>query len=320
MTLSATIDVYGARILFETNSREYYSDFISEYGGHKVGGGEANGRITVTEGEGLDLAPPPEAVRVSMQFPASSTYVHKGTFYFMEEGRHMVRLDPSARVIEVSAAPGAGMSDKIRYLSKRLLVRLLEDAGFSWMHGSSVGSEKGALAFTGPSGSGKTTCLLTMLDGGHRMVADDVVLFRGGSVHPFRMRSMIHRSTIRRFSSLGPLASGNTRWVPGADGTWADLGDIYPVEGAPVPPRAIFNTYVWNSEPSSCRPCPPAKALPKLIKNYVLESGGIYEPSSEAVKGAFSAYSELLDRTPCFDLYIGRDTKGLRETIEGAIR
>jgi hypothetical protein len=320
MTLSATIDVYGARLTFETNSHGYFRDFMSEYGGHRSDGAEARGRITVTEGEGLDLLPPPEAIRVSMQFPANSTHVHKGVFYFIEEGRSRVRVDPSARAIEVSAAPSAGMADKIRYLSKRLLVRLLEDAGFSWMHGSAVGSVGGALAFTGVSGSGKTTCLLTMLEGGRRMVADDVVLFRGGSVHPFRMRSMIHRSTIQRFASLKPLASGSTRWVPGADGTWADLGDIYPVEGSPVPPRAIFNTYVWNSEASACKPCPPAKALPKLIKNYVLESGGIYEPSSEAVKAAFAAYSGILDSTPCFDLYVGRDTKGLRETIEGAIR
>jgi hypothetical protein len=320
MTLSATIDVYGARLLFETNSQEYFSDFIREYGSHRAAGGDAQGRITVVEAEGQDFEPPREAVRVTMQFPDNSTWVRSGMIFFIEKGRSRVRVDPSSRQMEVGVAPGANMADKLRYLSKRLLVKLLEDRGFSWLHGSSATSSSGVLAFTGVSGSGKTTCLLTMLEAGYRMVADDVVLFKGGLVHPFRMRSMIHRSTIERFASLKPLASADTRWVSGADGTWADLGDIYAVGQSPVPPKAIFNTYVWNSEISSCKPCPPAKALPKLIKNYVLESGGIYEPSTEDVKGAFSAYSQILEKTPFFDLYVGRDTKSLRETIEGAIR
>jgi len=320
MADSITIDVNGARVLFETNSKESLSEFLSEYGWHRGEGGPAQGRLTVTERADVGFNPPQGAIRIAMQFPANSTYMHDGVFFLIERGRFTASIDPSSRHIKIEAVPGADIADRVRYFSKRLLVKLLEDNGFAWMHGAAVSSGGGALAFTGPSGSGKTTCLLTMLEGGSGMVTDDVILFKGGMVHPIRLRSMIHRSTMERFASLRPLATDGSRWVPGADGVWADLGRIYRVQASPVPPKAIFNTYVWNSEESSCKPCPPNRAIPKLIKNYVMESGWVYEPTAENVKGFFSAYAELLDRVPCHDLYVGRDSRSLKEAIEGALR
>lgn len=319
--LSFRISAYGVTILVETELEGIGSALIEEYRGH-IAEGDAppSGSIRIRREEQVLPRIPDRAVRVSTVFPSSSVYSHQGRVYFHDEGQFMVAVDPASLSIDVWASPAANLFEKLRYLSKHLLISALERRGIIWLHGSAASGKNGALLFTGVSGSGKTTCLLAMIGRGSKMVTDDVILIEGGKVLPFYMRSMVHSSTIERFPALRAHLASASAWDSKADGSWLDLGKAFGVERAPLVPRALFNTHVWNSDLSECMPSPPMRAVPKLIRNYLLESGSVFEPSRDQSKRAFSAYSSLAESIPCFDLYVGRDTGRLTEAIEGALR
>lgn len=263
---------------------------------------------------------PEFAVRVSTVFPGSSVFAHSGSLYIHEPGNCLICVRTAPLEVEAWVSPEYDAFEKLRYLAKHLVVKSLEAKGLFWIHGSAVSpNDGGALIFTGVSGSGKTTCLLAMLEIGYRMVSDDVVLVRGDSVLPFYLRSMIHAKTVERFPTLRAPFKGS-RYDPRSDGSWINLGDHYPVEKDAIKPAAIFNTFVWKSGRSVCRPSNPEKTVQKLVRNFILESGSIFEPSSALAKKAFEAFSRLAESVPCFDLYIGTENPPLIEAIRGAIK
>lgn len=319
--MSFKVKVYGARLLVEAELEGIGAELLEEYRDHLTEEpGDVSGRISIhAEDPVLDHVPD-RAVRISTVFPSSSVYSHGGRVYFHDEGNFSISVDPQGLSIDVWAAPRANLFEKLRYLSKHLLITALERKGIMWIHGSASSDGSGALLFTGVSGSGKTTCLLAMIGRGHRMVTDDVILLEGGKALPFYMRSMVHSRTLERFPGLMPHLRSASAWDEKADGSWLNLGKAFGVERAPLPPRALFNTHVWNSDGSECRPSPPMKTVPKLVRNYLLEAGTVFEPSQDQAKRAFAAYSSLAESVPCFDLYVGRDTRGLVEAIEGALR
>ncbi len=323
---SVIISAQGASILFETDSHEYLKAMQDEFGGHASAGSTAKigGRISVILQDPVEEAVPECAIRLSTVFPSSAVYAHKGLTYMAETGSFFITINPAVPEISIRVSPSARIFEKVRFLTKRLLVKAVEDSGLFWMHGSAVcdGNGDGALLFTGVSGSGKTTSLLTMLERGYRMVTDDVIILREKEVLPFYLRSMIHTKTVERFPSLRKAFSsvGAGEYSAQSDGIWLSLGQLYSAEEKPVAPRALFNTHVWNSERSECRPATDMKTVPKLIRNYMLESGSIFEPHQDQARRVFSAYSSLASSIPCFDLYVGRSTPGLYEAIMGALK
>uniref|UniRef100_A0A7C3IXQ6 HPr kinase/phosphorylase C-terminal domain-containing protein n=1 Tax=Candidatus Methanomethylicus mesodigestus TaxID=1867258 RepID=A0A7C3IXQ6_9CREN len=319
--LSFKIKVYGVSLLVESELEEAGNELLEEYRDHLTGEPTAiSGTIRILREEPVLDHVPDRAVRISTVFPSSSVYSHGGRVYFHDEGNFSISVDPSSLSIDVWASPKAKLFEKLRYLSKHLLITALERKGTMWIHGSASSYGSGALLFTGVSGSGKTTCLLAMIARGHRMVTDDVILLENGKALPFYMRSMVHSRTLERFPDLKPHLSSASVWDEKADGSWLNLGKAFGVEQRPLPPKALFNTHVWNSDGSECRSSPPVKAVPKLMRNYLLESGSVFEPPQDQAKRAFAAYSSLAEAIPCFDLYVGRDTRGLIDAIEGALR
>ena len=320
---SVNINFHGASVLFETDSEEYLGIILSEYRDHiSEGGGRASHRMAVMTEEPVQERIPDEAIRLSAVFPSASVYAHRGKTYLSEVRKFFIEISPASSEIEVRVSPAARISEKVRYLSKRLLVKAIEDSGLTWIHGSSACDGSGALVFTGVSGSGKTTALLTMLEKGYSMLTDDVIVFKEGKILPFCMRSMIHSKTAERFPHLRSAlkTAAASEWDPQADGAWLNLGRVFQSASSPVAPRALFNTHVWNSERSECRLSDAAKTVPKLIRNYMLESGSVFEPSQAQLKRTFTSYSSLADAIPCYDLFVGRDSQALHEALRGALR
>ncbi|MDI9643817.1 MAG: hypothetical protein QFX35_01210 [Candidatus Verstraetearchaeota archaeon] len=317
-----TCSIHGAAVYFRIEMDELAADLMEEFREHAGSGSfRSDASLVMRKEDPVQDRLPECAVRVSTVFPSSSVFAHRGKIYIHDPGNYLICTSPESLEVSIWASPSARIFEKVRYLSKHLVVKALERRGFHWIHGSSVsqGPGGGALIFTGVSGSGKTTCLLTMLENGYRMVSDDVVLLKESLVFPFYLRSMIHTGTVRRFPSLRK-AFERSRYDPGADGSWVNLGEYFPVQKEAVKPVAIFNTSVWNSESSECRPSTPAKTVPRLVRNFLLESGSIFEPSQEYARAAFAAFSSIAESVPCFDLYVGRGNRSLYEAVQGALR
>ena len=313
--------VCGATLHFETNSQPLLDDFIKEFGHYTCERMlRAGGKISIFEEKKVDFEVPEGAVRDSIVFPSTSMYVHGAKIFLLEKGKYFITIDQAKCEANIHVKPSSSIFEKIRFIAKRFIVRLLEDRGILSIHGSAVANDDGASVFTGVSGSGKTTSLLTMLEAGYRMIADDVVLVDKDVVLPFYLRSMIHKDTLRRFPSLSLAMAKSSTWIAEADGWWLNLADIYPAQLEPTIPKAIFHTHVWNSTKSSCKKAEPNKLLSNLVRNYSMEAGAIFQANTEQLKKVFSTYSNIVERTPCYDLYIGRDPKILARTIEGAMQ
>ena len=308
--------VYGVALKFETNSKQVHAMFLKEFGSYasdRVDKIEAN--ISVLEGDKFDFKVPEYAVRDSIVFPSAAMYVRKGKIFLLEEGKYFIVVDQTKYEVDAHTKPSSPIFEKVRFITKRALIRLLENKGFVSIHGSAVSDDGGALLFTGVSGSGKTTSLLTLLERGYRMVSDDVILMNE-EVLPFHLTSMIHKDTLKRFPSLASGLAKNSRWVAEANGWWMNLSSLYPVQQGPTIPRTIFHTHVWNSVKSSCREIDPSKMLSNLMKNYMMEANVIFKPTSEQLKRVFLAYSKIVEEKPCYNLYVGRNPKRLFRTIK----
>jgi hypothetical protein len=311
------LSVYGVTLDFETDSQMVFDEFIKEWGsyaGYESDG--KGGKLSVLAKTKVDLNVPEGAIRDSIVFPSTAMYFHEGNILLVKEGEYFIRIDPAECEAHVFLRSSSHIFEKMRFIAKRFIIRLLEDKGIVSIHGSAAGSDKGALLFAGASGSGKTTSLLALLEKGCRMVADDVILVGDEVVLPFYLRSMIHKDTLKRFPSLSSGMANSGTWVPEADGWWIDLEDIYPVERKPTVPKAIFYTHVWNSKGSSCKEAEPSKMLSNLVRNYSAEAGIIFSPTPEQLKRVFSVYSKIVEKVPCYDLYIGNDLKSLSGTIQ----
>jgi hypothetical protein len=310
--------VYDATLDFETSSQLFFDEFIREFGGYTSNEAvEGGGKIRLLEKTKVEFEVPEGAVRDSIVFPSTAMYLHEGSIFLAKEGDYFININPAKCEANAYLRSSSHIFEKMRFIAKRFIIRLLEDKGIVSIHGSAVRNDKGALLFTGASGSGKTTSLLALLEKGCQMVADDVILVDDEVVLPFHIRSMIHNDTLKRFPSLSSGIAKSGTWVAEADGWWVNLGDIYPVQREPTIPGAIFHTHIWNSTRSSCMKTEPNKMLSNLVRNYSLEAGIIFSRTSEQLKRVFSAYSKIVENIPCYDLYIGRDLESLSRTIQG---
>jgi hypothetical protein len=81
----------------------------------------------------------------------------------------------------------AGLDDTIddetarTMLSGMVLVELLWSRGRLCLHGAAVGLPQGAVAFVGPSGSGKSTLAAAMMNAGHPLLTDELLILEPAS-------------------------------------------------------------------------------------------------------------------------------------------
>jgi hypothetical protein len=313
------LNVHGATMRFETNAKPHYDEFLKEFGLHASDkSNEIDGTIRLSETDEVDFEVPEGAIRDSIVFPSASMYVHRSKIFLLEKGKYFITIDPTKFEVDAHVKPSCRIFEKIRFITKKTLVRLLENKGIISIHGSAATDDDGALLFTGMSGSGKTTSLIALLERGYRMLTDDAVLIDEEAVLPFYLRSMIHRDTLERFPSLASGITKTNILIQEADGWWINLGHLFPLQQEPSTPRAIFHTQIWNSIKSSYRKIEPSKMLSNLIKNYMTETSVIFKPTAHQLKQVFSAYSKLVEQKPCYNLYIGRDPERLFRAIEEA--
>jgi len=60
--------------------------------------------------------------------------------------------------------------------------------------------------------------------------------------------------------------------------------------------------------------------LSYIIRDYMTEAGVIFPVTSDRLKKVFSVYSRVLERKPCYALYVGKNIEGLVKTIEDAVK
>jgi hypothetical protein len=320
MHLQTHIRVYGVIVEFKTNDKSMYAEWTKEFGQYTDHTADApDGRITVLVKDKMSFEVPEHAVRDSIVFPSASVYVYKGQIFLLEREKYFIILDPENFESKIYVKLKSSVFEKVRFITKRFLIGSLENKKIFSIHGSAVCKGSGTIVFCGVSGSGKTTCMLSMLEKGYRMVADDIVLMDGDSILPFFLRSMIHKDTLKRFPSLASGIDNGSTWVAEADGWWLNMSDVYRVQQEPAFPKAIFHTHVWNSTSSSCEKIEPSKLLPSLMKNYMMEAGAFFQPNSGQVKRAFAAYLKIIEKSNCYNLYVGTDSNKLYKTIKDVV-
>jgi hypothetical protein len=136
----------------------------------------------------------------------------------IEQGRNFVQFDLRKNRIQLSVTPEKLYIGDVVYLLYLLFTKILQEAGYFLVHGSSVACNHKAVLFVGPSESGKTMVSFALcLKHGFSLVSSDMSLLKregneilvvGGtrecSMYPGTMETVFGRTEMFPNSSRGP--------------------------------------------------------------------------------------------------------------------
>lgn len=91
-------------------------------------------------------------------------------------------IAPDGRTITFDPAPAGRLDIARTDLVARVLLHCVDDGAITWLHGSAVAVNDGAIGFLGPSGAGKSTTALALARAGARHICDDTLPVEAGPV------------------------------------------------------------------------------------------------------------------------------------------
>jgi hypothetical protein len=261
---------------------------------------------------------PEFAIRDSIMFPSAEMYVLNNLIFLEDKEEYIISIDSREKSVEAYFKPSVSITEKIRFLTKRVLIRSLELRNIFFIHGAAIEWDGSSIIFAGSSGSGKTSALITLLEKGKKLITDDTVLFKEQIVLPFYIRSMIHRDMLKTFPKLKKGIGSNATWVSEAKGWWMDIGDIFSFHAKGLPLSKIFYLYVWKSSKTRCEEISKKEMLSKLYRTYIQETTQIPLDTGLHDK-VFAAYHSLLEHVDCYKLFVGKDREELIDVIEHVV-
>lgn len=270
------------------------------------------------DGEMLSDLQPTHACRVQFtRHGARYRYTHScsGAFEIDEHGRDIV-FEP---------APGGRLDVARTDLIARVLLHCVDQGRITWLHGSAVAVDSGALAFLGPSGAGKSTMALALARAGARHICDDTLPVEGGD--PPVIRASDH--TLRLCTdSRAHLAPDDPAIRRQSDGkyilTHAGLSAAAQDTGEGGKPLSALYLLERDDDHSAGAPgapvvrrrlIPPRVALPMLMQH--LKLGLIVRPGTPVLM--LQRLGALSRTVPVYELRVTRDWTRIDELARQVI-
>lgn len=252
------------------------------------------------------------------------TYSESQEQLYMEvEDRITASGDCCSGYVRVTCRPRDGqISSRDRWLLSHPiltlpLLELLKRRNLYNVHASCASIEGRAIVLPGSSGSGKSTLAVALALAGFEFQGDDMLFLANTSAGPqvraFPDEIDISTETAMFFPELAHLAQTPRRagWPKHGIRAESDLGARVVLEAQPA--VVVFPTIAAAKE-SRLAPIGQSEALLELLPNVLLTD-------REAALAHVDALNELVERTPCFRLFTGRDwtetSRLLRSTLAG---
>jgi hypothetical protein len=287
--------------------KEIHKDFgaFETKNGYKV-----NGKMEILETEEtFPITVPPYAIRETILPPNAAIYTVENFRFIEEKEKRIMRLNFENNEIIGYFKTSINYRMFIRFALKWLLIKVLENKGISFIHGSGVEKDGSSFFFVGPSGSGKTHTLIAFLLAGYKLITDDIILVKEGKVIPFHLRSKILNNMIIEMPFLKKGLTEKSSQL--LDVGWhIDLADIFTVQKKQVYPSKLFYIYVWNASETQIEAIPKKEMLSRLFHIYQNElSNSIWfnHDIEESMKKIFTNYEAFVQKVDCFKVYAGKD-------------
>ena len=194
------------------------------------------------------------------------------------------------------------------------------DAGLQVMHAGLVAAPNDSVGagvlFPGMGGSGKSTSALTCLEAGWWYLGDDYIGLAGDAQHGFVGHSVYNSSHIEPHH-LERFAHLKSHAIPARneqeDKYLVLLNDIYPGQFlCSVRIRAIAIPRITDKHESQWQPAKRSQALLALAPSSVVMIPGQHPKSLDRL-------AQLIQDTPCYWLYLGRDLQSIPRCAEQII-
>jgi len=223
--------------------------------------------------------------------------------------------------VHVVCRPGVGQTDsRDRWLLSHPiltlpLLELLKRRNLYNVHASCASIEGRAIVLPGSSGSGKSTLAVALALAGFEFQGDDMLFLvnapAGPQIRAFPDEIDISTETATFFPELAHLAQAQKRvgWPKHGIRAESHLGARVVLEAQPV--VVAFPT-VAATKGSCLVPIGRSEALLELLPNVLLTD-------QEAAVAHVDALSELVERTPCFRLFTGRDLTETSRLLRSAL-
>jgi hypothetical protein len=219
-------------------------------------------------------------------------------------------VTPDAR--HIHARPLATVDDEamLAYLLVDALSFSMVRLGWEPLHATAVATDRGVAAFLGNSGAGKSTLAAAFVQGGARLVTDDMlILIRHGSgwfAQPGPPRIKLYREMARR------ILGADSRGIP-MNAVTQKL--IIPLDAkqAMELPAATAALYILHDadEPATgqalIQPLSPARAFPAMLAH----TAGHYPSEADRLRRQLEFAAHLLADVPVKTLSYPRDLNGV---------
>ena len=325
---SCTFKVADAVLSFTTNSGRLIDEIKKDFEPYTTGSTpsiDAKANIIETDQQ-FPLNVPEFAIRETVVATNSFIFSKNGTKFIVEGKKRFFRVDLEKNETIGYIKPSYNFLLYarimfIRFLLKWMVIKSLENKGTTFIHGSGVMRGDSSLLFIGPSGFGKTHILVTLLAEGYKLITDDSILFGGGKVIPFHIRSKIIRNLIDKFPILKkgvPPHNMKSTYVPKV-GLLVDLADIFSVQKQAIQPSKLFYIYVWNARQTKIEPIPKKEMLSRLFHNYQVEVGNTLwsgYKTDEAMKKIFPIYNDFIENVECYKIFAGSSSRQFIKAIQ----
>ena len=221
-------------------------------------------------------------------------------YWTSDAGRFRIDLEPGRIVVPVDGDP---ILREQRLHGMPMLLSFDHRGDFS-LHAAAVQVGSGAVILAAPSRFGKTTLAFAFHRAGHRILSEDLVCCRPGSLEVLPGPALVR---LRPDAYHGVPPAGMREVAARPDRIFLALEGESRGSGAPLPIRGV----VFLREGASLR-LEPAPVVDSIRDLWHL---GFRIPTAEARAGSFQALAALAKAVPVVNLYRPLDLGRLDETV-----
>ncbi len=168
------------------------------------------------------------------------------------------------RVVTVEAAPETAEGSIRNMILGPILGVILYRLGYHVFHGSVVALSAGSAAFLAPKGHGKSTLAAALVQRGHRLVSDDLLVFKDGMPVLAEPGIPVVKLWPDALKAIGIDPDACPRIAPEVEKRVLPLHDR--IVRLPVPVRALF--VIQAGEKVEILPLEPQEAIARVMPNW----------------------------------------------------
>lgn len=185
------------------------------------------------------------------------------------------------------------------------------------VHAAALSKDGKGFLFPGRSGSGKTTISISLVQSGYKFLSDDYPLIKDDNSHfeilAFPQRLKVRNDTLKQFPEL--VAYKKRKNITMAR-PFIDISEVF-LDCVSEKVEAIYLVFphLINSQKTSCMKTSKSEALRKLLP-CIYDPFSNIESSVTFRKTIFEFAYNLVNKTKCFNLFLGKNASKLQNSLE----